>query len=550
MKWWQEKAIYEVYPKSFLDTTGSGSGDIRGIIAKLDHLQSLDIGGIWLTPVCVSPMADNGYDIADYRNIDPSFGTMEDMDELIRRAGEMGMKIIIDLVFNHTSDRHPWFLESRRSKDGPKSSWYIWRDAKADGGPPTNWRGIFGGSAWEWCPERGQYYLHTFAASQPDLNWAEPEVRRELREIADFWLDKGAAGFRLDAITYIRKPDSFEDGKPDGADGMVSVHEMTVNRKGILEYLHEFRDHFSGRDTVLIGEANGVSAEELPAWVGPAGVFDMLFEFSHVNLDFKGVEMWCRPVKWKAADLKKALFDSQKATEDGWYPVFFENHDKPRSVSHYFPANTPREKAARVILTLLYTLRGTPFLYQGQEIGMRNVAWDSLDQYDELNTRAQYEFALQEGFSSEEAMASVHRFSRDNARTPMQWNDSGHAGFTAGTPWLAVNEDYTDINVRDESADPDSILSFCRFLARLRRDCPVFTEGSFTPLFEEDSRIFAYRRTGDETEAAVLVNFSGRSAKYDAGAIPEEDYVQASAHEHVPGVLRPWETVILMKKED
>ena len=550
MKWWQEKAIYELYPKSFLDTTGSGSGDLRGVIAKLDHLKDLDVGGIWLTPVCVSPMKDNGYDIADYRDIDPSFGTMADMEELIRRAGDMGIKIIIDLVINHTSDQNPWFQESKQSKDNPKSSWYIWRDAKEDGSSPTNWRGIFGGSAWEWCPERGQYYLHTFASSQPDLNWTEPEVRRQLMEIADFWLDKGAAGFRLDAVTYIKKPDVFEDGKPDGTDGMVSVHDMTVNTEGILDFLHEFRDHFEGRDVLLIGEANGVSAAELPQWIGPNGVFDMLIEFSHINLDFKGVEMWCRPVKWKTSDLKKALFDSQKETADGWYPIFFENHDKPRSVSHFFPEGTPREKAARIILTLLYTLRGTPFLYQGQEIGMDNVAWDSLDMYDELNTRAQFDFALQEGFSKEEAMAAVHRFSRDNARTPMQWNNSDNAGFTSGKPWLSVSEDYRDHNVRDESADPDSVLSFCRFLAHLRRDCPVFREGSFTPLLEDDKHIIAYSREGDETEAVILINFSGRSVKYDASSVSEDEFAPATAGKHVPGILKPWETVILMKKED
>ncbi len=542
VKWWQEKGIYEVYPKSFLDTDGSGTGDIRGIINRLDHIASLGMGGIWLTPVCVSPMVDNGYDISDYRNIDPSFGTMEDMEELIRKADEKGMKIIIDLVLNHTSNRHPWFLESRKSKDNAKSSWYIWRDGKADGSAPSNWRGIFGGSAWTWCEERQQYYLHTFAEAQPDLNWAEPAVREEVKKIADFWLAKGAAGFRLDAVTYIKKPEEIRDGVPDGADGLVSVHDMTVNTEGILDYLHEFRDHFKGRDTVLVGEANGVGPEELPDWVGKGGVFDMLFEFSHVNLDFKGVEIWCRPEKWTAKDLKKALFASQSATACGWYPVFFENHDKPRSVSHFFPEDTDPGTAAKVMLTLLYTLRGTPFLYQGQEIGMTNVSWQDLDTYDELNTRAQYEFALQEGFSSEEAMGFVHRFSRDNARTPMQWDTTKNAGFTAGVPWLPVNEDYTHVNVETESNDPASVLSFCRNLAKLREKHRVLADGEFMPMFEEDEHIIAYIRRNEEETVTVLVNFSDHVQPYHMEE--GDDYLLVS-EEHISGRLLPYEVCVV-----
>ena len=339
MKWWQKTAAFELYPKSFLDTTGSGTGDLKGIIRKLDYLASLGIGIVWITPVFRSPMVDNGYDVADYYSIDPSYGTMEDMDELFAEAKKRNIRIVLDLVYNHTSEQNAWFIESRRDRTNPKADWYIWRDAKEDGSAPTNWRGIFGGSAWTWCEERKQYYLHTFAEQQPDLNWANPEVRQELYRIANFWIDKGAGGFRVDAISYVRKPDVFKDGEPDGEDGMVSVHDMTANTPGILEYLYEFRQNVSeGKDIFTVSEANGVKANELKYWVGEHGAFDMLFEFSHVNLEFKGVETWCKPDPWKLADLKKALRDSQEATKDnGWYPIFFENHDKPRSISHYFP---------------------------------------------------------------------------------------------------------------------------------------------------------------------------------------------------------------------
>ena len=381
LKWWQKTNVCEIYIRSFNDTDGDGIGDLNGITEKLDYLKKMGIGAIWLTPCYKSPQADNGYDIADYYEIDETFGTMEDMDRLIAEAGKRDIRIVMDLVFNHTSDQNSWFIESASGKDNPKSDWYIWRDAKPDGGPPTNWRGIFGGSAWTWSETRGQYYLHTFLSEQPDLNWENPEVRSALYDVANFWLDKGVGGFRMDAVTYIKKPE-FKDGEPDAGDGMTAIHNMTANTDGILDYLHEFKDKVQrGKDIFTVGEANGVSASELPQWVGEDGVFDMVFEFSHMLIDLNSETDWSDRREWSLADLKRILGESQKNTaQNGWYPIFFENHDQPRCIDHFFPelsvssassdsdADAEVRMAAKVIGTLMFTLRGTPFLYQGQEL--------------------------------------------------------------------------------------------------------------------------------------------------------------------------------------
>ena len=546
MKWWQKTIAYELYPKSFLDTAGQGTGTIRGIIEKLDYLSSLGIGAVWMTPVCRSPMVDNGYDIADYTEIDPSYGTMEDMDELFAKAKEHGIRIVMDLVFNHTSDQNPWFLASKQSRNNPYSDWYIWRDAKEDGSAPTNWRGIFGGSAWTWCEKRQQYYLHTFAVQQPDLNWANPEVRRALYKAANFWIDKGAGGFRVDAITYIRKPDVFEDGTPDAEDGSVSIHDMTANTPGILDYLHEFkREVADGHDIFTVAEANGVSADELQYWVGQDGAFDMLFEFSHVNLEFKGIETWCRPDPWELKDLKKALVNSQTATKDnGWYPIFFENHDKPRCVDHFFKAGTDPKKAAKVIGMVLYTLRGTPFLFQGQELGLGNVKWPSIDCYNDISSYGQYDFAIQEGFSEAEAIACVHAFSRDSARTPMQWNGEENAGFTKGKPWLPVHDDYAVMNVEAEEKDPDSVLNWYRQLAAIRQEETVLTEGDFSELMKDSNDIFAYARSKGDQKAVILANFSDHEVTVDPDLIKNMQVKISSVKDHTEGVLAPLETVL------
>ena len=543
--WWQNTAVYQIYPKSFNDTHGKGTGDLRGITEKLDYLKLLGAGALWLTPVYPSPMVDNGYDISDYCGIHPDFGTLADMEELIAEAKKRGMRIVMDLVYNHTSDQHPWFLESKKSRTNAKSDWYIWRDAKEDGRAPTNWRGIFGGSAWTYSEERGQYYLHTFAEAQPDLNWENPEVREALFAAANFWLAKGVGGFRIDAITYIKKPAVFTDGEPDAADGMTSVHDMTANTPGILDFLHEFRARvFDGHDIFTVGEANGVTPEELPLWVGENGVFSMLFEFSHVLVPYEGGECWHKALPWPLTKLKRALTASQHATaKEGWFPIYFENHDRARSVNYFFPQGANKKLAAKALAAVLFTLRGTPFIYEGEELGMTNVAWDSIDAYDDISSHGQYALALEDGFSKEEALGFVHFNSRDNARTPMQWTAEKHAGFTSGTPWLPVNENYRTLNAAAEEKDADSVLHFYRHLAKLRETIPALLNGVYEELLEENEQIYAFSRTLGKTRIKTAVNFSTKDA-----ALPA-DFLRgtrlAGSYADAPTTsLRPLEAVI------
>ena len=512
-KWWQNTIVYQIYPKSFQDTSGNGIGDLRGIINRLDYLASLGVGAIWLTPIYPSPMVDNGYDISDYGSIDPLYGTEEDFDELIEEAHIRGIRVVMDLVYNHSSDRHQWFLESKASRDNPKSDWYIWRDP-IDGKPPTNWRSIFGGSAWTWCEERQQYYLHTFAVQQPDLNWENPNVRRALYDSARSWLDRGVGGFRIDAIIYIKKPSTFINGTPDGADGMVNIHTMTANTEGILDFLREFkRECFIGRDIFTVGEANGVAASELNNWVGDNGVFDMLFEFSHLNLSVEN-EVWCRPRNWKLTELKRALNDSQKATAtNGWCPIFFENHDQPRAVNKYFAKDADPIKAAKALATVLMTMRGTPFIYEGQELGMTNVDWSSIDYYNDIQTHGQYDFALKEGFTPEQALKFVHDCSRDNARTPMQWSTAVNAGFSTTQPWLPINKNYRTVNAEVEGRDPNSVLNWYRELSEFRRAHEELLSGTFVDLLSKDEKIFAFERGVGNKKLVTLVNFSTAEAK-------------------------------------
>ena len=543
--WWQNTAVYQIYPKSFNDTRGKGTGDIRGITEKLDYLKSLGAGALWLTPVYPSPMVDNGYDISDYCGIHPDFGTLADMEELIAEAKKRDMRIVMDLVYNHSSDQHPWFLESKKSRTNAKSDWYIWRAPKEDGSAPTNWRGIFGGSAWTYCEERGEYYLHTFAEAQPDLNWENPEVREALFAAANFWLRKGVGGFRIDAITYIKKPAVFTDGEPDAPDGMASIHEMTANTPGILDFLHEFRARvFDGHDIFTVGEANGVSPEELPLWVGENGVFSMLFEFSHVLVPYEGGECWHKALPWPLTKLKAALTASQRATaKEGWFPIYFENHDRARSVDYFFPKGADKKLAAKALAAVLFTLRGTPFIYEGEELGMTNVAWDSIDAYDDISSHGQYALALEDGFSKEEALGFVHFNSRDNARTPMQWTKEKHAGFTTGTPWLPVNENYREINAAAEEEDKDSVLHFYRHLVRLRETMPALLDGVYEELLADDEQIYAFSRTEGSSRIKTAVNFSLAPAPLPAGFLRGKRL--AGNYDDAPkDALRPLEAVI------
>lgn len=551
LKWWQQTAVYQIYPRSFQDTTGSGEGDIPGVTRHLDYLRKLGVGAIWLTPVYPSPMVDNGYDISDYTAIDPRYGTMADMDTLIAEGKKRDIRIVMDLVYNHTSDRHAWFQESKRSRTNDKADWYIWRDAKPDGSAPTNWRAIFGGSAWKWCEERQQYYLHTFAEAQPDLNWENPEVRQALFDAANFWLDKGVGGFRIDAIVYIKKPE-FKDGPVDGADGLSGIHEMTANTPGILDFLHEFRRNvFDGHDIFTVGEANGVSPEELPQWVGKDGVFSMLFEFSHLELSYPEGEIWCKRFAWKLSQLKDALSASQAATaKEGWYPIFFENHDQNRSMHRYFPEGTDPKVAAKALATVLFTLRGTPFVYEGEEIGMTNTAFPKIEDYNDISTHGQYEYALKEGLSPEEALKAVQFQSRDNARTPMQWTRDTNAGFTTGKPWLPVHKDFSNCCVEAESEDGTSVLSYYRQMNRERTEgkaSAILLQGSYEELLHEDEHVYAFKRVLGEHAAYTVINFTNDTVTYDSSVLEDADVLIGNYGNAKKGILRPAEAVVYVK---
>ena len=551
LKWWQKSIVYQIYPKSFQDTTGTGVGDLPGVTSHLDYLKSLGTGAIWLTPVYPSPMVDNGYDISDYCGIDPSYGTMEDMEELIAEAKKRDIRIVMDLVYNHTFDQHPWFLESKKDRTNPKADWYIWRDAKPDGSAPTNWRAIFGGSAWKWCEERQQYYLHTFAEAQPDLNWENPEVRQALFDAANFWLDKGVGGFRIDAIVYIKKPE-FKDGPVDGADGLSGIHEMTANTPGILDFLHEFRRNvFDGHDIFTVGEANGVSPQELPQWVGKDGVFSMLFEFSHLELSYPEGEIWCKRFPWKLGQLKDALSASQAATaKEGWYPIFFENHDQNRSMHRYFPEGTDPKVAAKALATVLFTLRGTPFVYEGEEIGMTNTAFPKIEDYNDISTHGQYEYAIKEGLSPEEALKAVQFQSRDNARTPMQWTRETNAGFTTGKPWLPVHKDFADCCVEAESEDGTSVLSYYRQMNRERTEgkaSAILLQGSYEELLHEDEHVYAFKRVLGEHAAYTVINFTNDTVTYDSSVLEDADVLIGNYGNAKKGILRPAEAVVYVK---
>ena len=514
LQWWKNIVCYQIYPKSFYDTNSDGIGDLKGVIAKLDYLKNLGINTIWLNPVYRSPMVDNGYDISDYEAIADEYGTMKDLELLIHEAKQRGISIVMDLVINHTSDEHPWFLESRTNKESPKRDWYIWRDPKDDGSPPNNWRSIFGGSAWEYDPITHQYYLHVFSKKQPDLNWENPEMRQALYKMVNFWLEKGIGGFRLDAITFIKKRKDFSDSKTSSPDGLASIAEASLNQPGILEFLQELkRQTFANYDIFTVAEAPGVPVKELPRYIGDGGVFDMLFEFDHVNIYLGNEGKWYEPVPWTLIDLKKIISDSQNMINNmGWGALYFENHDLPRSVNTFVKDCGPM--SAKMLATIYLLLRGTPFIYQGQELGMTNIARSSIAEYDDIATLDQYRSALCNGYADEMALQMVGRFSRDNARTPMQWNDSSYAGFSDHKPWLGVNSNYCEINVEKQVEDSTSVFHYYRKLIEVRKSSEVILSGTFELLLPEDPDIFAYTRTLNEKRVLVLTNFSDHNVVF------------------------------------
>ena len=503
-KWWQDKVAYQIYPKSFYDTNGDGIGDLPGIIEKLDYLKELGVDIVWLSPCYRSPLADQGYDISDYYDIDPRFGTMEDMDRLIAEAKKRDMYIVMDLVVNHCSDEHEWFKKACKDPDGKYGRFFYLRD-KEDGKLPTNWRSYFGGSVWEDLPGTNKQYLHVFHKKQPDLNWENPELREEVYKNINWWLDKGLGGFRIDAIINIKKALPMHDYEPDREDGLCSINKMLEEAAGIGEFLGEMRT-FKPHDAFSVGEVFNAKDEELPDFIGNNGYFSSMFDFNETI--FGGSEKgWYDCKEITPDDYKRCCFETQAKMGDfGFVSNIIENHDEPRGVSHYIPEGDCCDTSKKMLAALNFMLRGLPFIYQGQELGMENIPFKSIDEVDDISTLDEYKVALDAGLTPEAALKAVARRSRDNARTPMQWTGEENAGFTAGTPWLRVNSNYTAINVEKETIDPNSVLNFYKKLIALRKD-PEYKEtvvyGALEPFMEDRHNLMAYYRKGDKTLLVV-----------------------------------------------
>ncbi len=500
-KWWHDKVAYQIYPKSFYDSNGDGIGDLPGIISKLDYLQDLGVDIIWLSPCYQSPLADQGYDISDYYAIDPRFGTMEDMDRLIAEAKKRDMYILMDLVVNHCSDEHEWFQKACEDPDGKYGNFFYLRDKK-EGELPTNWRSYFGGSAWEDLPGTDKQYLHVFHKKQPDLNWENPKLREEVYKNINWWLDKGLGGFRIDAIMNIKKAIPFHNYEPDREDGLSSLQNMLHEATGIGEFLGELRDRtFQKYDAFSVGEVFDEKPEEIPDFIGENGYFSSMFDFNE-TICGQSPKGWYDAKPVTPDDYKRCCFEAQERIGTiGFLSNIIENHDEPRGVSRYIPDGECCPESKKMLAALNFMLRGLPFIYQGQELGMENTTFASIDEVDDISTLEEYRNALEAGLSPAEALRAVSRFSRDNARTPMQWSDEINAGFTTGTPWLKVNANYTSINAAAQMDDPDSVRSFYKKLIALRKD-PIYREtvvyGSLEPVWEDRHNLMAYYRKGDK----------------------------------------------------
>lgn len=501
-KWWHDKTAYQIYPKSFYDSNGDGIGDIPGIISKLDYLHDLGIDIIWLSPCYCSPLADEGYDISDYYNIDPRFGTMKDMEQLIMEAKKRDMYILMDLVVNHCSDEHEWFQKACQDPDGKYGNFFYLQDKK-ENELPTNWRSYFGGPVWEDLPGTNKQYLHVFHKKQPDLNWENPELREEVYKNINWWLEKGISGFRIDAIINIKKALPFRNYKPDREDGLSSIENMLKEAHGIGQFLGEMRDQtFHKYDAFTVGEVFNEKPEEIADFIGEDGYFSSMFDFNETICG--GSEKgWYDARKITPDEYKKCCFEAQaKVGTTGFLSNIIENHDEPRGVSRYIPDGECCTQSKKMLAALNFMLRGIPFIYQGQELGMENIPFTSIDEVDDISTLDEYQTALNAGLSAEQALKAVSRYSRDNARTPMQWNDQPNAGFTTGIPWLKVNPNYTSINAAAQSEDPYSVRSFYKQLIALRKNAAykeTIVFGTLEPVWEDRHNIMAYYRKGDTT---------------------------------------------------
>jgi oligo-1,6-glucosidase len=517
-KWWHDKVAYQIYPKSFCDTNGDGIGDLRGIISKLDYLKELGVDIIWLSPIYKSPFVDQGYDISDYYAIAEEFGTMEEFDELLAEAKKRDMYLIMDLVVNHCSDKHEWFQKALADPDGPYADYFYFRKGK-NGNPPSNYRSYFGGNCWEPVPGSDKYYFHMFAKEQPDLNWENPKLREEIYRMINWWLDKGLAGFRIDAIINIKKDLAFPDMEPDGDDGLASCWRMVENAEGVDALLEDLKNHtFAKKDAFTVGEVFNIGVEDLPDFIGENGHFSTIFDFSaHILSD--GEHGWydAPPISFDA--WKKAITDSQMRVQNvGFEANIIENHDEPRGVSRFLPDYAQNADGAKMLGTVSVLLRGIPFIYQGQEIGMQNARWNSVDEFDDISTKDQYRVAREAGLSDAEALAVCSTMSRDNARTPMQWKDAPQAGFTSGTPWLKVNDNYPVINVEKEEGQLDSVLHYYRKLIALRKSGEyreLFTYGKFEPAYENADHVMAYYRILQGRRVLVAANFGTDTIELD-----------------------------------
>ena len=550
--WWKESVVYQIYPRSFKDSNGDGIGDLNGITEKLDYLKELGIDVIWLSPVYQSPNDDNGYDISDYRKIMTEFGTMEDFDRMLAAAHDRGIKIVMDLVVNHTSDEHPWFVESRKSKDNPYRDYYIWRPAK-DGKEPNNWGSCFSGSAWKYDPETEMYFLHLFSKKQPDLNWDNPKVRDEVYDMMNWWLDKGVDGFRMDVISLISKDPDFPDGKP-GINGYASFNEP-ANGPHVHEYLQEMRRRvLDGRDTLTVGECSGVTLEEAKKYARNDGrELNMVFQFEHMDVDADGSNKWSDK-KMDLRDLKEIMTKWEKGLEDtAWNSLFWENHDQPRSVSRFGNDDSKyREKSAKMLATCLHMMQGTPYVYQGEELGMTNVPFRDISDFRDLDSiNAYHELVGQGVFTEEEMMRYLRYKSRDNARTPFQWDDSENAGFTTGTPWIMVNPNYTEINAAEQMGRADSVFNYYKELIRLRKTNDVIVYGTYELLLPDDKELYVYERRLGEKKLLVICNFYGNNRKFtfpegwdsDRLSVMIGNYSDAQPAAEMD--IRPYEAVVL-----
>jgi len=555
--WWKKAVVYQIYPQRFKDTNNDGLGDLRGVIEKVDYIKSIGVNTLWLTPFFESPLVDNGYDVADYRKIAADFGTMADMDALIKAAHQRGLKLIFDLVVNHSSDQHEWFQQSKLSRDNPYSDYYIWRDPKDDGSAPSNLGSVFGGSAWTYVPTRKQYYLHLFAEEQPDLNWAASKLREAIYDVMTFWLEKGIDGFRMDSISFLSKEGQFEDVPVEDNKSFGSYYYGTANGPHLHEYLKEMHHRIMSQypDIMLVGETPHTSMEQAKLYVEPKRQeLSMVFQFEHMHVDYGEYGRYS-DISPKMSDLRQSMADWQQALS--WNALYLGNHDQPRLVSRFGDEGQYRVESAKMLAMLQLLQKGTPFIFQGDEIGMTNAHFTELNQYHDLEAHNTAKFLKAKGVSEPQILDFLQRKSRDNARTPMQWNEQPNAGFSTGTPWMTVNTNYAQINVKLAEDDESSILAFYRQLIALKLQSRLTIDGEFTLLSANDSSIFAYQRQLDGQKLIVIGSFADKKVSYklptkiagDLGELVLANYQDAPTKLSNTLFLRPYEGVAYLINE-